>query len=80
MSGGHFEYQQDKIKDIANTIECILCRSSDGYSGDTLREIKVAIYLLKKAHIYVERIDRLVCNDDGEETFHERLKEELSKL
>lgn len=30
--------------------------------------------------IYTQRIDWLLSGDDGEESFHSRLKEELDKL
>lgn len=33
-----------------------------------------------KAAIYVQRIDWLLSDDDGEDNFHERLKEELDAL
>jgi len=36
--------------------------------------------MLKKAQIYAQRIDYLISGDDGEESFRERLKEELDKL
>lgn len=51
-----------------------------GYSKETLREFRKAIKLLRQAHIYVQRIDWLLSGDDSEDTFHERLKEELDKL
>ena len=36
--------------------------------------------ILNKAFVYVNRIDWLLSGDDGEETFHKRLKEDLEKL
>jgi hypothetical protein len=50
------------------------------YSGKTINEFKKAYKLLEKASIYVQRIDWLVCGDDDEFSFHERLKEELEEL
>ncbi len=50
------------------------------YSTETIREFKKAVALLRKAAIYVQRIDWLLSDDDGEENFHERLKEELDAL
>jgi hypothetical protein len=38
------------------------------------------IELLRKATVYVNRIDYLICGDDGEENFLRRLKEDLNKL
>ena len=48
------------------------------YKEDTIAEFRKAVMLLKQAHIYANRIDYLISGDDGEETFHERLKEELT--
>lgn len=50
------------------------------FSKETLAELKKAVYILKQAEIYAQRIDWLLSGDDGEENFHERLKEELEKL
>ena len=50
------------------------------YSEETKKEFKTAYKLLKKAYVYAQRIDWLLSGDDGEETFHERLKEDLNKL
>jgi hypothetical protein len=36
--------------------------------------------LLKRAEIYTHRIDYLLSSDDGEQTFHERLKKDLEEL
>lgn len=50
------------------------------YSKETLDEFKKAVKLLREAKVYAQRIDWLLSDDDGEETFHKRLKEELDKL
>lgn len=49
-------------------------------SKETLDEFKKGVKLLKQAEVYAQRIDWLLEGDDGEETFHERLKEDLEKL
>lgn len=49
------------------------------YSEETIMEFKRCVSLLREAMIYVHRIDWLLSDDDGEETFHKRLKEELFK-
>lgn len=51
-----------------------------GYSEETLVEFRKAVEILKQAEVYAQRIDWLLSGDDGEETFHERLKEDLNKL
>lgn len=50
------------------------------FSKETLAEFKKAVHILKQAEIYAQRIDWLLSGDDGEESFHERLKEELEEL
>ena len=51
-----------------------------GFSDDTIERFKEAVDLLKRAEIYVHRIDYLLSSDDGEQTFHERLKKDLEEL
>lgn len=50
------------------------------YSDETIAEFEKAVHYLKLAEIYAQRVDWLLSGDDGEESFHKRLKEELSKL
>ena len=88
MSGGHFDYKQHYISDIAYDIEKLIKLNStedehgykNEYSDETLLRFKEAIKCLKIAETYVYRIDWLVSGDDGEETFHRRLKKELEEL
>ena len=54
--------------------------NSYGYSKETIKEFKKGLAILKKAYVYAQRIDWLLSGDDGEESFHERLKEELDNL
>lgn len=46
----------------------------------TVAEFRRAVAVLKQAMVYANCIDYLLSGDDGEESFHERLKEELEKL
>lgn len=50
------------------------------YAPDIIDEFKNGLYILRKAHIYAQRIDWLVSCDDGEDSFRKRLKEELDEL
>jgi len=87
MSGGHFDYQQYRINDIADSIDELIEKNNDidewgwgyNYSDETLEEFKKASEILKEAAIYAQRIDWLVSGDDGEENFHKRLKEDLEE-
>jgi hypothetical protein len=47
------------------------------YPDEVIEEFKKAIEIVGKAETYIHRIDWLLCGDDGDDTFIERLKEEL---
>lgn len=79
MSGGAFDYDQYRIRDIAESIECEIYQNSDKYESKTIEEFKNAVDLLNKAEIYATRVDYLISGDDGEESFHKRLNEDLEK-
>ena len=101
MSGGHFDYTQHRIGDIANSIQEEIDRSGKPlieeeikdtsywdselthhyeYPQDILDEFKKGIHLLRMAQIYAQRIDWLISGDDGEDSFRDRLKEDLEKF
>lgn len=87
MSGGHYDYDQYKILNIKESIESAILHDNEetaeykyNFSEKTLEEFKTAIKILDKAFIYAQRIDWLLSGDDGENTFHERLKEELARM
>lgn len=50
------------------------------FSKETIDKFREGIKVLKAAEIYANRIDSLVSGDDGEESFHERLKKELDNI
>jgi len=79
MSGGHFDYNQNRILYIIEDIERLF-EGDVRYSPETMVEFGEAIRALKIAHVYAQRIDWLVSGDDGEDTFHDRLKQELYEL
>jgi hypothetical protein len=53
---------------------------ANNYSNETIAEFKKAVVLLRTAQVHAQRIDWLVSGDDGEDTFHERLKRDLSEI
>ena len=75
MSGGYFNYRQREIDHIADEIENL-----KGFSEQTIAEFKKAVQALRIAYIYTQRIDWLVSGDDGEDTFHRKLKLSLANL
>lgn len=96
MSGGKFNYDQYKIKEIADDIQELLdrqgkeipddgwCYSYDGlyetYPEEVQEAMKKGVEMLRVAHIYAQRIDWFLSGDDGEESFRKRLREDLMKL
>jgi hypothetical protein len=90
MSGGHFDYQQYRIEDIAATIEELIASNDDktlnewgdcrgkGYDEEIIEKFKLTVYTLRKAATMAQRVDWLVSGDDGEESFHRRWDEELN--
>lgn len=87
MSGGHFDYAQYRIGDIASSIhEAIKGNSSKdqwgyarNYSPETLAQFQKAIDALEQAQIYAQRVDWLLSGDDSEECFHKRLADDLAQ-
>lgn len=92
MSGGHFQYKQWEIGNIADEVEQLIIdndseeldeygdRKGSHFSNETIEEFKKGLAILRQAHVYAQRIDWLVCGDDGEDSFHSRLKHDLEKL
>jgi len=92
MSGGSFNYLQYGLDQISDDIEDVIYHNDSqeldewgskkgaGYSEETIRELKLGVLYLKQALVYAQRADYLFAGDDGEETFHKRLKSDLEKL
>lgn len=92
MSGGHFNYDQYKIGQIADEVERLIKTNhyeetepygdSLGYSfaQEIIEKFKEAVLTLRKAEVMVQRIDWLVSGDDGEDSFLRRWDEDLSKI
>jgi hypothetical protein len=92
MSGGHFEYQQYRLHDIASQIKELIESNDDeslnewgyrcghGYSAETIEKFKIAVDTLEKAAIMAQRVDWLVSGDDGEDSFHRCWDEELKEI
>ena len=84
MSGGHFDYQQYLIQNIADKIEQLILNNGKEdechFLPETIEEFKIGLEHLRIACVYAQRIDWLVSGDDGEDTFHTRLQSELQKF
>jgi len=75
MSGGHFNYQQFRLEDIASEIDELIERQE--YGVEIIEKFKLAAKTLRTAQRMAHRIDYLVSGDDGEETFLERWEKEF---
>lgn len=104
MSGGHFDYKQYTITEIADSIERELNRQGklkpkeDLYWDNSYydknpeerhyytypeiiqKKMREAIKHLRIAAIYAQRVDWFLSGDDGDDSFLERLEEDLKKL
>lgn len=92
MSGGHFEYSQHNISQIADDIEMMIENNDSeelnewgdrvgyGFSAETIEKFREAVTQLRRAFVYAQRIDWLVSGDDGEPQFHRRLKNDLMEM
>lgn len=50
------------------------------YSLEVVEKLKQALKVIREAQIYITRIDYLLSGDDGQQTFLQRLEEELNKI
>ena len=90
MSGGHFNYKQHHLLDMADSIGSAILDNTEKnewgsdigrhYTPKTIAEFEKAVKALKMAYVYAQRIDWLLSGDDGEDSFHKRLKAQLKEL
>ena len=84
MSGGHFDYKQFELQKLADEIEQLALENAtqdwdEPYSPETIAEFNEAVRLLRRAYIYVQRIDWLCSGDDTPAAFHKRLHAQLKE-
>lgn len=92
MSGGHFNYDQYKIEQIADSIDDLIFHNGSSekdeygydkyytYPADIVEKFKLAANKLREVAVYAQRIDWLVSGDDGEDSFRIRLQNDLKNL
>lgn len=81
MSGGHFNYQQHRLEDIAQEIDHLI-ETNDSteldqwgseigfqYPPEIIEKFKLTAKTLRQANAMVHRVDWLVSGDDGDGTF-----------
>ena len=50
------------------------------YNRKTIDIMKRAVYVLRMAYIYAQRVDWMLSGDDGEDSLVERIEKELAEL
>ena len=80
MSGGTFDYKQNHIRDIILQLNEIIQDPENAYSEELAVVLDNAMFALKAAYIYAQRLDWFFAGDDSEETMYERLGKELTQL
>lgn len=85
MSGGHFDYLQYRVSELADHLQEIIESPSD-YEKDLLQDsnVKQALYdayeHCRLAFIFVHELDYLLSGDTGVDSFKERIIERLKNL
>jgi len=76
---GEVQYIQDRLEDdtIPDLLQLIAGRD---YRPEIIKTFDDALETIKKAAIYLKRIDWLVSDDDGEEEYTKKLAEALEGL
>lgn len=85
MSGGHFEYRQYQVREIAEDIERLIARNGQKdengwwyeYPPEVIEKFKEAAHTLERAADMAQRVDWLVSGDDGEDSFMRRWEKEV---
>ena len=81
----HIDDLVEKIKNVISTNDSTEKNEwgedvGSHYSEETISEFKKSVEVLKLAKVYAHRIDWLLSGDDGEDSFHERLREDLKNI
>lgn len=81
MSGGKWQYLSWQINQVACDIEQRIIDAEKGeWKPETLQRFREGAACLRRAAVWEHRLDWLLSNDDGEESFHRRLADDLAKL
>ena len=87
MSGGHFNYAQFKLEDIADEIRNLIAQNENPllnqeakYSDATIAKFIEADKTLRLSAVMAQRIDWLISGDDGEESFHKIWDEDIKSI
>lgn len=87
MSGGHFNYSQFSITQIADDIECIIATNTitdewgvcRNYPPDIIENMKETVELLRALSVRVRHIDYLLSGDYGIDTFRNQWSKDCNE-
>jgi len=82
MSGGFYDYKNYLMNEWIESTEDEFLKivEEDRYNDEVYLEIQKGIELMKKASIYMHRMDWLFSGDDGGDAFQHRLEEDFKSL
>ena len=78
MSGGHFDYIQNRLGEVMEEIQELM--DSGEYSSEVIDKMGEGLRSVQMAQCFIHRIDWLASDDDGEESFLKRLDSELDAI
>ena len=91
MSGGYFEYAQWRVGQIADDIDTLIenndstdiddfgCQIGRNYPPEIIEKFREASHWLHRSAEMAQRVDWLVSDDDGPESFLRRWEKEVRK-
>lgn len=87
MSGGFFDYQQYKIKYLAENIEDLVKELNEEDRHIYLKRkqelqkyLEEAIFMLEKAYLIVNNVDYLMADDTSEASCLSRIEKDLKEI
>ena len=80
MSGGHFDYKQNLLEDIAAEIDKLVAHNMVGDPPLIVAKFQETAKTLRLAAAMAQRVDWLVSGDDGYVSFLERWEKEVEAL
>jgi hypothetical protein len=86
MSGGHFDYKQYGLQEVADTLIGDIARCKvktswrEAYDEQVVERMEDGLKAILEAAVYMNRIDWLLSGDDGEDAFLVRLREDLKEI
>lgn len=78
MSGGHFDYIQNRLGEVIEEIQELM--DSGEYSPEVIDKMGEGLRSVQLAQCFITRIDWLASDDDGEESFLKRLDSDIDKI